>query len=210
MGDWFYIRDLLYMGKRFRTVGILVYVIISIVDKFIYDIPNNIYIAICIVALILVISSFILDRLKKGKFIRNYRKEKLSVLIVHKDEEERRKAKKCVEDLWYAEVVGIAENGLDALSIMGDKKPEIVFCEYYLQDMDGYEFMKKSYEEVGRFMPLYNFLTDDIPEQVIRDIIHEFNGLRLNGYNDGVDPSNIRYILKCYKDYVQKRILYDD
>jgi len=209
MGDWFYISDLLYKGKEFRTIGILTYVVASIIDKFFYKIPNNIYIVICIIAFVLVISSFILDRIKKGKYIRNYKKEKLSVLIIHRDEEERKKVEKWVDELWYTEIVGVAENGESALKIMKEKKPEMVFSEYNLQDMDGFELMIKSHEKVRQFMPLYNFFTDDLPEQVLVDIIHEFRGLKLNGYIDNPDRSHIRYVLKCYKDYVNKRILYD-
>ena len=44
MGDWFYISDLLYKGKEFRTIGILTYVVASIIDKFFYKQYGRIYV----------------------------------------------------------------------------------------------------------------------------------------------------------------------
>lgn len=44
------------------SIGILLYVIVSIVDRFIYEIPDYIYIPLAILGIVIIIVGFILDR----------------------------------------------------------------------------------------------------------------------------------------------------
>ena len=46
------------------SIGILIYVIISIIDKFFYKIPDYIYIPIALIAIIVCLIGFIKDRNK--------------------------------------------------------------------------------------------------------------------------------------------------
>ncbi|MBR4278745.1 MAG: hypothetical protein IKT34_01085 [Clostridia bacterium] len=46
----------------FSTVGIIIWIITSAVDKFVYKIPNPIYIVLAVIGLALIIAGFIKDR----------------------------------------------------------------------------------------------------------------------------------------------------
>ena len=48
------------------AIGILIYLILSVTDRFIYKIPNYLYIPIAIAAIAVVILGFVIDKMKKG------------------------------------------------------------------------------------------------------------------------------------------------
>ncbi|MBR2724734.1 MAG: hypothetical protein IKB72_04785 [Ruminococcus sp.] len=52
------------MKKRsfMASIGILLYVVLSLTDRFIYKIPNYIYIPLAIVGIVIIISGFIIDK----------------------------------------------------------------------------------------------------------------------------------------------------
>lgn len=46
------------------SIGILLYVILSFIDRFIYKIPNTIYIPLSILGIVIIILGFVIDRKK--------------------------------------------------------------------------------------------------------------------------------------------------
>ena len=46
------------------SIGILLYVILSFTDRFIYKIPNTIYIPLAILGIVIIILGFVIDRKK--------------------------------------------------------------------------------------------------------------------------------------------------
>ena len=49
-----------------RMIGILMYIILSLVDRFIYKIPNFVYIPLAILGIVLIIVGFIAEKKLKG------------------------------------------------------------------------------------------------------------------------------------------------
>ena len=56
------------MRKRsfIGSTGILLYVVLSVIDRFIYQIPDYIYIPLAFLGIVIIISGFIIDK-KKDK-----------------------------------------------------------------------------------------------------------------------------------------------
>ncbi len=52
--------------NKFATIGILIYIIASVVTRFILKIPDYIYTPIAIIAIILIFIGLIKDRKKRG------------------------------------------------------------------------------------------------------------------------------------------------
>ena len=48
------------------AIGILIYLVLSVTDRFIYKIPNYLYIPIAITTIAVVILGFVIDKMKKG------------------------------------------------------------------------------------------------------------------------------------------------
>lgn len=46
------------------SIGILLYIILSFIDRFIYKIPNTIYIPLAILGIVIIILGFVIDRRK--------------------------------------------------------------------------------------------------------------------------------------------------
>lgn len=46
------------------SIGILLYVILSFIDRFIYKIPNTIYIPLALLGIVIIILGFVIDRKK--------------------------------------------------------------------------------------------------------------------------------------------------
>ena len=49
------------------SLGILLYVILSIIDRFLYKIPDCIYIPLAILGIAIVIVGFVIDKKKRNK-----------------------------------------------------------------------------------------------------------------------------------------------
>lgn len=47
------------------SIGIMIYVILSVVDRFIYEIPDYIYIPIAVIGIIIIIIGFVKDKSKR-------------------------------------------------------------------------------------------------------------------------------------------------
>ena len=48
------------------SIGILLYVVLSLIDRFIYQIPDYIYIPLAILGIVIIIVGFVIDK-KKNK-----------------------------------------------------------------------------------------------------------------------------------------------
>lgn len=51
----------------FSSIGILLYVIVSLIDRFFYKIPDYIYIPLVILGIVIIIVGFILDKKRNEK-----------------------------------------------------------------------------------------------------------------------------------------------
>lgn len=47
------------------SIGILLYVVLSLIDKFFYKIPDYIYIPLAILGIVIIIAGFVVDKNKK-------------------------------------------------------------------------------------------------------------------------------------------------
>ena len=47
------------------SIGILLYVVLSLIDKFFYKIPDYIYIPLAILGIVIIIAGFVIDKNKK-------------------------------------------------------------------------------------------------------------------------------------------------
>lgn len=47
------------------SIGILLYVVLSLIDKFFYKIPDYIYIPLAILGIVIIIAGFVIDNNKK-------------------------------------------------------------------------------------------------------------------------------------------------
>ena len=47
------------------SIGILLYVVLSLIDRFLYQIPDYIYIPLAILGIVIVIAGFVIDKKEK-------------------------------------------------------------------------------------------------------------------------------------------------
>ena len=87
--------------------------------------------------------------------------EKVRVVISHNDKNITNDIANTINQLEYAEVVGIATIGEQTYQQIVDLKPQVVFSKYYVDGMNGLELMKLSKEQLKEDMPTFNIIDDN-------------------------------------------------
>ena len=87
--------------------------------------------------------------------------EKVRVVISHNDKNIANDIADTINQLEYAEVVGIATNGEQTYNQIVDLKPNVVFSKYYEDGMNGLELIKLSKEQLKDEMPIFNIISDN-------------------------------------------------
>ena len=73
--------------------------------------------------------------------------KKKTILIVDDAQFVRNRIKKVIEKMDFAEVIGEASNGVDAISLYKDLKPDLVTMDLVMPNTDGI----KAIEEIMKF-----------------------------------------------------------
>ena len=90
---------------------------------------------------------------------------KIKTLIAHNDRNIAENIVNEIEELEYVEVVGSAKTGKETFDKIIELKPEIVFLEYNMGDMDVLEMMEKIADYFGKEeAPLFKFIANNISE----------------------------------------------
>ncbi len=133
--------------------------------------------------------------------------DKVKVLITYDDEKTTEDIVKTINNIDYAEVVGVSVNTEDTLNKIVKLKPTMVFAKYDVNGINGLDIAKKAGETLSKWkMPVFNIL--DSENRITEDSIDELAnvsktiGTKLNSlvrkpYNDK--------IVNIIKDYMENR-----
>ncbi len=95
---------------------------------------------------------------------------KIKTLIAHNDINVTENIASNIKELEYVEIVGSANTGKETLDKIIELKPEIVFVEYDMKDMDAVEMMEKAANYFGKEnTPEFKFITKDIIKTKFND-----------------------------------------
>ena len=88
---------------------------------------------------------------------------KIKTLIAHNNSSIAKNIVNKIEELEYVEVVGSTKTGKETFNKIIELKPEIVFVEYDMGDMDVLEMMEKTADYFGKEeAPLFKFIANNI------------------------------------------------
>lgn len=116
---------------------------------------------------------------RKVTKIENKVMEKIRTLISYNNKKERESILDRIRDLNYVEVVGVSESGIDTYNKIVALQPEMVFANYNLNDMNGLELIEKSKEKLDTEIPIFNFISNNIPEKEFEQVI-DIAGNKIN------------------------------
>lgn len=115
---------------------------------------------------------------------------KIKTLIAHNDKGFTDKIVNAIKGLDYVEIVGTATSGKEAYNKILDLKPDFTFMQYNFKDLDSFEIMKKSKENLQETMPVFNLFVgkDNIPneklQETLKDVGFKLNSLIGNHYEE--------------------------
>jgi DNA-binding LytR/AlgR family response regulator len=69
--------------------------------------------------------------------------DKISTLIIEDNSESSKKLESLLKDFDEIRVVGEAQNGTEAVTLINKRKPDLVFLDIQLPGMDGFEVLQK-------------------------------------------------------------------
>ena len=98
--------------------------------------------------------------------------EKIRTLISYNNEQERNEILEKVKQLSYVDVVGVSTSGVDTFNKIVDLKPEMVFANYNMNGMNGLELIQRSKARLESDMPIFNFITSELPENEINLLVN--------------------------------------
>ena len=133
--------------------------------------------------------------------------DKIKILIAYDDEKITENIVNTINNMGYAEVVGVCINEKDTLDEIIKLKPTMVFAKYESDGINGLNIAKKAGETLGKWkMPVFNILdskneiTEDSIDKltdVSKAIGSKFNSLLREPYGDK--------IIDVIKDYKENR-----
>lgn len=130
---------------------------------------------------------------------------KIRTIIAHNNEEIRNAIVDSINKLSYANVVATATNGIDAYNKIIELKPEMVFAKFDMEDMNGYEIVKKSKEKLDGDIPIFNIFAKKIPENEMKEI-YNIAGRKFNAIvSEEHYQFEVPFILEQYKDYKENK-----
>lgn len=144
--------------------------------------------------------------------------ERIRTLIGHDDEKIRNNLIELLKRLDYIDVIGVATDGNDAYNKIVNLKPEMVFAQYDMHDINGLEVAIKTKKNTNIEIPIFNIFNDknDISESELEKTINiignKLNALIQEPYENRVQDiiknSNTKIknetrnkFLYCYKQF---------
>lgn len=131
--------------------------------------------------------------------------ERIRTLIAHDDEKIRNNLIKLLKRLDYVDVIGVATDGNDAYNKIVNLKPEMVFAQYDMHDINGLEVAIKTKKNTNIEIPIFNIFNDknDISESELEKTINII-GNKLNALIQEPYENRVQDIIKDYKEFKYK------
>ena len=128
--------------------------------------------------------------------------KRIRLLIGHNNMETIIKLIEDIEKIEYVDIIGIAKDGEEVCRKISKLKPEMVFTQYNIGDMNGIDIVKLVKAESQNSVPIFNMIVEnEITEKEI-DIMYETIGNKLNAM---VTKEEILNVLKEYKEYIDSQ-----
>lgn len=128
-------------------------------------------------------------------------KNKIRTIIAHNNEEIRNTIVDSIKKLGFADVVATATNGIETYNKIIDLKPEMVFAKFEMEDMNGFEIVKKSKEKLDSDIPVFNIFAEEMPKNEIEKI-YNIAGRKFNAIiSEEQYQFEVPFILEQYKKY---------
>ena len=115
--------------------------------------------------------------------------------------EDIQKILESIKKLDYVDIVGVSTNGIDTYNKIVNLKPEMVFANYNFSDMNGLELIRKSKEKLQTDMPIFNFITDKLPENEINLLVDVADNKINSLISEKQKEESIISTLKEYKKF---------
>lgn len=131
--------------------------------------------------------------------------ERIRTLIAHDDEKIRNNLIELLKRLDYVDVIGVATDGNDAYDKIVNLKPEMVFAQYDMHDINGLEVAIKTKKNTNVEIPIFNIFNDknDISESELEKTINII-GNKLNALIQEPYENRVQDIIKDYKEFKYK------
>ena len=131
--------------------------------------------------------------------------ERIRTLIAHDDEKIRNNLIELLKRLDYVDVIGVATDGNDAYNKIINLKPEMVFAQYDMHDINGLEVAIKTKKNTNIEIPIFNIFNDknDISEAELEKTINII-GNKLNALIQEPYENRVQDIIKDYKEFKYK------
>ena len=105
----------------------------------------------------------------------------------------------------YVDVIGVATDGNDAYNKIVNLKPEMVFAQYDMHDINGLEVAIKTKKNTNIEIPIFNIFNDknDISESELEKTTNII-GNKLNALIQEPYENRVQDIIKDYKEFKYK------
>lgn len=126
---------------------------------------------------------------------------RIRTLISYNSEIEKNQILDKIKNLGYVDIVGVSDNGVDTYQKIVNLRPEMVFANYNMNNMNGLELMQKSKEALNTEIPIFNFIANELPPQEIINLVN-IDDNKINAIiNEKQKENGIVHTLEEYKKF---------
>ena len=130
--------------------------------------------------------------------------EKISMIVAHSDSKVIDRITSVLENLDIIDVIYVSTNGFDTYKKILEKKPEMVFLDYKIYPMSGFDIMINAKGKLQEKTPIFNIIADIVPEEELK-FLCKYLGRKINALVRDPIEERTKSIMVDYKEYMKTK-----
>ena len=128
--------------------------------------------------------------------------QRIRTIVAHSNSDVINRIIKILIELDFVDVVWESTNGYITYKKILEKKPEMVFLDYKLYPMTGYDVMINAKGKLQNETPIFNIIADMVPEEELK-FLCKYLSKKINALVREPLEERIKSIMIDYKEYVK-------
>lgn len=130
---------------------------------------------------------------------------KIRVLVANNNINETNNIINTINELDFAEIVGMASTGEETYNKIVNLKPDMVFAKYNMDSVKSIDIIKKSKEELQSELPTFNLIADKYVSDTELKEVYTIINKNLNSLITDPTEEMITHIMQEYNEYIENK-----
>ena len=128
----------------------------------------------------------------------------IRIIVAHSNLEVVNRINKKLSELNFVDVIYVSTNGFDTYKKILEKRPDMVFLDYKLYQMSGFDIMVNARGKLQDNTPIFNIIADIVPEEELK-FLCKYLGKKINALVREPIEERTKSIMVDYKEYMETK-----